>query len=149
MSDAEREDDVGRSLKRRGDMSKAPKNSCGCEHHAMSEMSILDREHMVAYIGTDKKPGILYGVSCAHKGCPHGLLSLQTWPRSTAVGVTYGVFCQYVARRELVGNEEKQRCTFVCCNDCKIKREKEEENMNGEFNRRGGRRSRKRRKLTQ
>ena len=132
-----------RSLKRQGDMSKAPKNSYGCEHHAMSEMSILDCDHMAAYIGTEKNPGILYGVSCAHKDCPHGPLSLQTWPKSTVVGVTYGVFCQYVARMELVGKEEKQPCTFVCCNDCKIKRENEEENMNGEFNRRGAGRRRK------
>ena len=131
MSDAEQEDDVGRSLKRWGDMSKASKNSCGCEHHAMSEMSILDREHMLAYISTDENPGILYGVSCAHEGFLYGPLSLQTWPRSTAVGVTYGVFCQYVARTELVGNKEKKPCTFFCCNDCKKKREKEEENMNG------------------
>ena len=148
MSIDKLDDDVIKSLSKRGEMSKAPKNSCGCEHHAMSEMSILDREHMLAYIGTDESPGILYGVSCAHEGCPHGPLSLQTWPRSTVVGVTYGVFCQYVARRELVGNEEKQPCTFVCCNDCKIKREKEEENMNREFNGRGGGRRRKRRKVT-
>ena len=80
-------------------------------------MSILDPEHMAAYINTDENPSILNGVSCAHKGCPYGPLSLQTWPRSTAVGVTYGVFCQYVARRELVGKEEKKQCTFVCYND--------------------------------
>lgn len=68
-------------------------------------------------------------------------LSLQTWPRNTVVGSTYGVFCQYVARPELPGKKRKRPCLFVCCNVCKIKREKEEENMNVRVNGRVTRRS--------
>ena len=141
MSIDKLDDDVIKSLSKRGEMSKAPKNSCGCDHHSMSGMSTLDYSHMVAYIGTVENPGILRGVHCAHKGCPHGPLSLQTWPRNTVVGSTYGVFCQYVARPELPGKKRKRPCLFVCCNDCKIKREKEEENMNVRVNGRVTRRS--------
>ena len=135
-------DAVGRSLEKRGDMSQAPKSSCGCDHHAMSEISTLSCDHMVTHIGTDENLGILHGVCCANEDCPHGPLSLLTWPKNTAVGVTYGVFCQYVARTEDVGKKRKLSCSFVCCNDCKVKREKEEETMNMGSNGRSTRRRR-------
>ena len=61
MSIDKLDDDVIKSLSKRGEMSKAPKNSCGCDHHSMSKMSTLDYSHMVAYVGTVENPGILRG----------------------------------------------------------------------------------------
>ena len=135
-------DAVRRSLEKRGDMSQAPKSSCGCDHDTMSEMSTLNCDHMVAYIGTDENLGILHGVCCANEDCPHGPLSLLTWPKNTAVGVTYEVFCQYVTRTEIVVKKRKLSCLFVCCNACKVKREKEKETINMGSNGRSTRRGR-------
>ena len=44
----------------------------------------------------------------------------------------YSLFiCEYVPRTEFVREKSKQLHTFVCCNNCEVKKEKEEENMNG------------------
>ena len=133
------ETDVANVLNKRGQMTKAATNTCGCQHHSMIEMTDLNAADIEYYTA----PGeVMYNIHCSNPGCKNGPLS-KKWPQTRGLK-RYGVYCSYVTRGDCSNNYKEDRCTFVCCNECAIKRIfKEEELGNGRINGRA-RRKRKR-----
>ena len=131
-----RETDVANVLGKRGQMSKAPTNTCGCQHHSMIEMTDLNAADIDYYTA----PGeVMHNIHCSNPGCKNGPLS-KNWPRPRGFR-RYGVYCSYVTRGESSDDYNEDRCTFVCCNECAIKRLLKEEELG-----KGGTNGRSRRK---
>ena len=111
-------------MKKNGNVSEAPKWSCGCEHHSMLEMKHLTREYIDYYT---KSPDMcMYGLKCANKRCTHDIVSVK-WPRPSRMS-EYGYYCSYLLRDEWKENGERV-CSFVICNDCATPRFEKENQM--------------------
>ena len=103
---------------------KAPRWSCGCEHHSMLEMKKLPRDYIDYYT---KSPDMcMYGLKCVNKRCTHGVVSIK-WPRPNRMS-EYGYYCSYLLRDEWKENGERV-CSFVICNDCATPRFEKENQM--------------------
>ena len=108
-------------MKKNGNVSEAPKWSCGCEHHSMLEMKHLTREYIDYYT---KSPDMcMYGLKCANERCTHDIVSVK-WPRPSRMS-EYGYYCSYLLRDEWKENGERV-CSFLIYNDCATPRFKKE-----------------------
>ena len=120
---------VVEALQRNGHLTRAPSNSYGCKHCAMSDMRRVLVSHFNHYI---RKDGVLYNQKCLGLSCSHGYTS-KNWPIKKVCGEQWQAYwCKFGCTKE---------CTTFFCVECGQKRLDKEESINT-TNRMGGRRSR-------
>ena len=106
---------VVEALQRNGSETKAPKNSYGCKHCAMSNMrkvSVSDFNHYI------KKDEALYNQKCSGKNCIHDVTG-KHWPVKKLCGEQWQAYwCKFGCTKQ---------CTTYFCVDCGEKRLQKEE----------------------
>jgi len=121
-------------------MTKAAKDTYGCIHRSMLDMVALTRTDIDYYTLKGRE---MFNLKCINEGCTNGIVSLK-WPKLRGID-DYGVYCPYVTRGECAeGDIIENKCLFVCCNTCTIKRQLKEKEMKNNSSL-GGKRQRSRR----
>ena len=119
---------VRKALQKKGYPPKAPKNSCGCKHYALSDMKTLSDTDVRFYTQCESKKDF-FKYKCAHKGCKNGVLGTH-WPIRNVVGDKIQAYwCGYAL--------EDTCHTFFCVECAAIRLEKECSNKGNRNNRRG------------
>ena len=112
------DDAVNAALKRKGHFTKAPKNSCGCKHCAMSDMRRVSVGDFAHYLKRDEA---FYQQKCSGKNCPHGEAS-KSWPIKKQCGEKWQAYwCKFGSTKE---------CRIYFCVDCGQERLDIESNRN-------------------
>ena len=112
--------EVVEALKRNGGETKAPKNSHGCKHCAMSSMRKVSVNDFKYYLQDGK---VLYKQKCSGKSCPHGLTSDGNWPIKQVCGERWQAYwCKFACNN---------KCTTFYCVECGQKNLDKEERMCG------------------
>ena len=118
--------EVVEALKRNGSETKAPKNSCGCKHCAMSEMKKVSVRDFKYYVQEDKA---LYKQKCSGKLCSHGLTNDGNWPVKELCGEKWQAYwCKFAS---------EDKCTTFYCVDCGQKYLDKEQRVSGKRRRSG------------
>ena len=114
-----------KALQRNGCPTKAPKNSFGCEHCAMSEMMKMSVSDFNYYL---KKDETLHNQKCSGKNCTHGVTG-RNWPIEKVCGDQWQAYwCKFASTK---------LCTTFFCMECGQKRLEKEEHINAKKGRRG------------
>ena len=109
---------INDALKRNGHFTKAPKNSCGCKHCAMSDMRRVSVSDFAHYIKYDEA---FYDQKCWGKKCTHGKAG-KHWPIKKQCGEQWQAYwCKFGSTKE---------CRTYFCVDCGQERLDIESNMN-------------------
>ena len=97
---------INDALKRNGHFTKAPKNSCGCKHCAMSDMRRVSVSDFAHYIKYDEA---FYDQKCSGKKCTHGKAG-KHWPIQKQCGEQWQAYwCKFGSTKE---------CRTYFCVDC-------------------------------
>ena len=119
---------INDALKRNGHFTKAPKNSCGCKHCAMSDMRRVSVSDFAHYIKYDEA---FYDQKCSGKKCTHGKAG-KHWPIKKQCGEQWQAYwCKFGSTKE---------CQTYFYADCGQERLDIESNMNADQGRTSHRR---------